>query len=506
MPKMMTRWMWWTLAGMVVLAGCGEAIEADEPDIDPGSVDEPALGALLAGPEAGEEVLNLSEKFDDALPSRFVDLKAFQSPIRNQASRGVCSIFSTVALMESLYIQEGTIKNPDFSEQYLQWSAKVQGNFFRSSGGSSGQANLTTINKFGIPVESAWPYETRPWNSSNDERCGGSEKEVPVICHTNGDAPESAQKSQLFFLPKSEWVSTSPNSMKMYMFKQKRAIIVGVDFFYQAWSHGGSKLGINANNKRVTAVVYPSAADIADSKLRPAGHSILVVGWDDNKEFPRLDEKGQPLLDANGNPVMEKGFYLFKNSWGTSNQNEEGAGYAWLSYRYVQEFGNAVSAGLPKDVRIQEEAKPEVCNDGKDNDLDKLVDCMDDDCKDDAACQAMDKVSGSASPSLSIPDNDPEGVESTISIDSTGTVKGLKVSVDISHSYSGDLDVILVHPSGELHILQESSNSSEKNIEKTWELTSFNGLAVGGQWKLLLIDNAKQDIGKLNSWSLDIAK
>jgi C1A family cysteine protease len=505
MSKMMTRWMWWTLAGMVVLAGCGEAIEADEPDIDPGSVDEPTLGALLAGPAADDEVVNLSEKFDDALPSSF-DLLEYQSEVRNQASRGVCSIFSTVALMESLYIQEGTIKKPDFSEQYLQWASKVKGGYYPTSGGSSGRANLETINKFGIPFESAWPYETRPWTSSNDERCGGDEKSVPVICHTNGDAPESAQNSQLFFLPKPEWVSVSPNSLKMYMFKQKRGVIVGVDFFYQAWNHGGSKLGINADNKRVTAVVYPSAADVTDSKLRPAGHSIFVVGWDDNKEFPRLDEKGKPLTDANGNVVMEKGFYLFKNSWGTSNQNDKKIGYGWLSYRYVQEYGNGMSAGLPKDVRIQEEAKPEVCNDGKDNDLDKLIDCMDDDCAMDAACQAMDKVSGSASPSLSIPDNNPDGVESAISIDSTGTIKGLKVSVDISHSYSGDLDVILVHPSGELHILQESSNSSEKNIEKTWELTSFNGLAVGGEWKLLLIDNAKQDTGKLNSWSLDIAK
>jgi hypothetical protein len=430
---------------------------------------------------------------------------AFQSPVRNQASRGVCSIFSTIGLMESLYIQEGTIKMPDFSEQYLQWSSKILGNYFPFDGGSSARANLDSINRFGVPVEAAWPYETRPWNSSNDARCTG-DKMQPTICLTNGEAPESARKEAIYKLPKPEWVSTSPNSMKMYMFKQKRGIIIGVDFFYQAWSHGGSKLGINQDNKRVTAVVYPSMADITDSKLRPAGHSVLVVGWDDNLEFPRLDEKGAPLKDANGNVVKEKGFYIIKNSWGTSNSNPEGSGYAYISYRYVQDYGNAMSAGLPKDVPKMLVSEPEQCGDGKDNDLDKLTDCMDDDCTMDEACVSTDVVAASATPAKAIPDNNATGIESVISLTDEGTVKGLKVTVDITHTYIGDLDVILVSPAGDLHILHESSNSSEKNIKKSFEVTEFNGQKIAGDWKLMVSDNAKQDTGKLNSWSLEIAK
>ncbi len=37
-------------------------------------------------------------------------------------------------------------------------------------------------------------------------------------------------------------------------------------------------------------------------------------------------------------PVMEKGFFLFKNSWGTSGfgiLNRFGPGYGWISYAYV---------------------------------------------------------------------------------------------------------------------------------------------------------------------------
>lgn len=498
-----TRWMWWMVAGLIVLSGCGEAVE-EEAELEPID-DSPALGGIYDGPGPGDEVLALDGKFDDALPASFRQLMEVQSPVRNQRSRGVCSIFSTIGLMESLYIQEGTIKNPDFSEQYLQWSSKVKGGFFPMTSGSSARANLESINRFGVPFEEAWPYEPTQWNTSNDERCNGDEKTQPTICYTNGDAPQSAQDAAIYKVGKLDWVSTSPNSMKMYMFKQKRPIIIGVDFFYQAWSHGGSKLGINQDNKRVTAVVYPSQADIADSKLRPAGHSVLVVGWDDNLEFPRLDEKGQPLKDANGNVIKEKGFYIIKNSWGTSNSNPEGSGYAYISYRYVQDFGNAMSAAKPTNVPKPNIAEPEKCEDGKDNDLDGKLDCEDTDCASAMACMKTNSVGGEVSPNLSIPDNDSKGVESVIRVEGAGKVKGVKVSVDITHTWIGDLDVILVHPDGDLHILQEAGDSNDKNLKKTWEFQDFNGKDVAGAWKLLVIDNAKQDTGKINRWSLEIA-
>ena len=57
-------------------------------------------------------------KADQTYPEAF-DLVSTQTGIKSQGSRGVCSIFGTVALMEHLYISEGTITEPDFSEQFL---------------------------------------------------------------------------------------------------------------------------------------------------------------------------------------------------------------------------------------------------------------------------------------------------------------------------------------------------------------------------------------------------
>ena len=80
--------------------------------------------ATLLPAEDEAEASNATEydgKFDVTLPKEF-DLLDTMGPVRNQRSRGVCSIFSTIGLMEHLYIKEGTITNPDFSEQ---WGCRI---------------------------------------------------------------------------------------------------------------------------------------------------------------------------------------------------------------------------------------------------------------------------------------------------------------------------------------------------------------------------------------------
>ena len=81
------------------------------------------------------------------------------------------TIFATTALMESLYRAEGSIPNPDFSEQFLQWSVKNELHQFTDGAGSNPQRNLEAIAQFGIPEESAWPYETSQWGASQDPMC-----------------------------------------------------------------------------------------------------------------------------------------------------------------------------------------------------------------------------------------------------------------------------------------------------------------------------------------------
>ncbi len=442
----------------------------------------------------GNSKLDDLGKADAVYPKQFFDLLAEQTPVRNQASRGVCSIFASLGLVEHLYMKEGTVSAPDFSEQYLQWSVKAEVGAFTYTEGSSSQKNLEAVNRFGVVNEADWPYQTTKWNASNDPACTGGEN-MPLQCYTNGSPPESAKLAKKWFIPAGRYVSSRTNSIKAYMTSKKQAVTVGLSFFYQSWNHGGSTLPTSSELSRKGFVTYPNAKDKEESQKKPAGHAILIVGWDDEAEAQPLDAEGNPT------PAKQKGFWIIKNSWGTGKfgvENPHGAGYGYLSYKYVDEYGTVYGSDLPKL-----EPAVEICNDGKDNDSDGQTDCEDSDCAADEACTGTGNVY-SASPGVSIPDNNPTGVSSTITVPTGGSIAALSVTVDIDHTFRGDLHVKLVRDSGGEVVLHDRLGGSAKDLKQTFAVTAFDGQDAAGNWTLVVSDRAKADVGKLNSWSLDI--
>lgn len=498
-----TRFAPFALTLMLVLAGCADDSTGDNTAPGDENTAPPLTSAdtLLAGAPDNRD-LAAEGKADAVYPPEYSELVALQSPIRNQGHRGVCSIFSTVALMEHLYIKEGTYQNPDFSEQYLQWAAKFQVNAFPDTSGSNASSNLEAITDYGIVEESVWPYEKYQWGTSDDPECTGDE--MPTRCYTNGEPPAEAEAAEKFKLPSSRWVSTRPNDIKAYMTEHEAAVIVGLTFFYQAWNHGGSSLPISRDYSHEGYVLYPNDADKEASLEHRAGHSILLVGWDDNLEVQRLDKDGEPMVDDNGDPVMEKGFFIFKNSWGTGSfgrDNPNGDGYGYISMKYVEEYGHARVAEMPEFA----EQLDEICGDGLDNDENGDTDCQDAACSDEPACQPTNDTQTYANTdATAIPDNDSDGIKSTIDIADGGTIADLSVTVDITHPYSGDLNVILEHPNGDIVILAESGDSSEDNIQKTFTVDDFVGLDAQGTWTLHVWDEAQYDEGTLNEWSLEV--
>lgn len=338
-------------AVLASLAGCGPLEPADQ--IPAGSDDSiidnnPPLSQLhqvkLGLP--GDSLLPFELTAGVIPPGKF-DVYALESPVRNQVHRGVCSIFSTIGLMEMLYKKAGML-NPDFSEQYLQWAVKVQDGAFPTSEGSSDSYNLETINTYGIPAESAWAYDPSPWTVANDPACTGAEEGLPTKCYTNGNPPAAARTAVKYKLPAGRWVSTS--SIKNVIFEKQVGVVVGLDFFYQAWNHRLSTLPVSTAAFAKGYVLYPNATDISESQKAPAGHSVQLVGWDDSLEIPTVDATGKPVVDAMGKPVKEKGFYLFKNSWGTTSfgvSNSKAPGYGWISFRYINRYGSAYTADPP---------------------------------------------------------------------------------------------------------------------------------------------------------------
>jgi len=119
-------------------------------------------------------------------------------------------------------------------------------------------------------------------------------------------------------------------------------------------------------------------------------------------------------------------------------------------------------------------------------------------------------VAGEAHPMLTIPDNRTTGVSSAIAIAASGTVEHIKVSVDIEHSYIGDLRVVLNSPSGRRAVLHAQLGGSRDNLVETYDsaspgvLSSMRGQAMQGDWVLAVADRASQDIGKLKSWRIEL--
>ena len=119
-------------------------------------------------------------------------------------------------------------------------------------------------------------------------------------------------------------------------------------------------------------------------------------------------------------------------------------------------------------------------------------------------------VVGQANPMLAIPDNRAIGVSSAINITQSGTVAQIKVSVDIEHTYIGDLRVVLTSPSGRSAVLHARLGGSADNLVATYDsaspgtLTSMVGQPMKGDWMLNVSDRARRDVGKLRSWRIEI--
>ncbi|WP_282563026.1 proprotein convertase P-domain-containing protein [Tahibacter amnicola] len=94
-------------------------------------------------------------------------------------------------------------------------------------------------------------------------------------------------------------------------------------------------------------------------------------------------------------------------------------------------------------------------------------------------------------------------VESPIAVTgvSGNAPSALRVAVDIKHTYQGDLKLDLIAPNGTAFNLWNRTGGGTDNIIQTFTVNASAVPAVG-TWKLRVNDNAAQDVGKIDSWSL----
>lgn len=102
---------------------------------------------------------------------------------------------------------------------------------------------------------------------------------------------------------------------------------------------------------------------------------------------------------------------------------------------------------------------------------------------------------------VAINDNTTVNSPITVSNRSGNAPTNTSVSVNIVHTYIGDLKIDLVAPDGTLYNIHNRTGGSVDNIIKTVTL-NLSSEALNGLWRLRANDNAGEDTGFINSWNI----
>ena len=130
---------------------------------------------------------------------------------------------------------------------------------------------------------------------------------------------------------------------------------------------------------------------------------------------------------------------------------------------------------------------------------------------------------------LDIPDNDSNGLLSTISIPSGGKINDINVTINITHPSISDLSVRLISPAGtQIQLVDRIGDSNDKNFSNTIfddqaqtkitkgqppftgsfqpvnSLSILNGELTEGDWQLKIVDSADGLEGRLLLWEVEI--
>ncbi len=264
------------------------------------------------------------------------------------------------------------------------------------------------------------------------------------------------------------------------------------------------------------ANVFPGAAELDDATacMRDAdgdgwGDAMatgdVVPGTDCNDDDPDLDP-----VDADGDGASPCG--------GDCNDDDPltGAGLAWKDdatacMTDADGDGWGASAVVPPVVAGLD------CDDGdparNPDGAEVPFDSVDTDCDGDDGGFTT-SASGGGGSGYGIYDY--QTTLSSANVSSCPTVYGVTVSVNITHSYIGDLQVILRAPSGTQVVLHDRSGGSTDNISGTYgtsggtlsasgSMASFVGGTGTGIWQLSVADNAGSDQGQISSWSVSLS-
>ncbi|HVE87808.1 MAG TPA: S8 family serine peptidase, partial [Myxococcales bacterium] len=104
-----------------------------------------------------------------------------------------------------------------------------------------------------------------------------------------------------------------------------------------------------------------------------------------------------------------------------------------------------------------------------------------------------------------LPVGDLQTVTSTLDVPESINLQSATVDLNIAHTWKGDLLVTLVAPSGKEITLHNRTGGSTDDVAGTFDVSeALKGENSKGTWTLRVSDQARQDVGTLKSWALNL--
>ncbi|MDD1422885.1 proprotein convertase P-domain-containing protein, partial [Dolichospermum sp. ST_sed1] len=105
---------------------------------------------------------------------------------------------------------------------------------------------------------------------------------------------------------------------------------------------------------------------------------------------------------------------------------------------------------------------------------------------------------------IDIPDFSNDGVIQNFSVTEDKTIQTVRLSADITHPYSNDVEIYLITPNGQQLLVQLGSVGSAIDLKKTYFVAGLKDTSSKGLWQIKVRDISEGDVGFINSLKLDL--
>ncbi len=260
----------------------------------------------------------------EGLPT-LVDLTEWQTPIKDQANRGSCAYFTTVALFEqAIKKHEPDHRDVNLSEEYLIYANKALDRINTKEDASYLAGNIRTFTQRGFVLEELVPY-THSWFQRGMPCADFKDDETaPAFCRSHyepsAEALQAVVKRNAFEFKVDQLGSIQDVMQRL---AEGYAVTISVPVNQMGWASDDGRVEHNQ--------------ELEDQcKKEPdlcGGHTVLLTGYNQDEQV-----------------------FYFKNSWGASWGNK---GYGLMPFDFVKNwsYGSFYSARVKKlNVALQNAA------------------------------------------------------------------------------------------------------------------------------------------------------